>query len=452
MGVMSEEEREHHPPAGGGAGGGRMTRSRRHRVVGGVCGGMARYFDLDPVIFRIPLVVLSLIGGVGFIAYGIAWLVLPFPDEDENEARRMLSGRVEGPGLSALLCIVVGFGLLLGSVAARTQFFSLMLLGTLVGAAYWSQHRRRALAAEAGGGPVDVETARAVATAPPEAQAPPAPAAPSWWRGQAGTGAESPPYLWGPPGASEPAGGEPESVWAAPARPRDPDAGREFWLGGPLLLAAVAAAVGVSALFWDRSPLGTVLVYGLSSALAVFGLGLVASAFRGRLGLGTIVAVVLTGALLAGASALPRDIATEWKDQSWRPSAAADVAREYELGTGHGELDLSGLELGARQRLATSVDVSAGQLTVIVPHDALVEVTAQVWLGGYQYVQGDVRNGGPEVTGGGLRAEWSGMYGPDPGTEVRGTVRLELRIGVGRLVVQRAGPDAVADGAGGRGA
>ncbi|WP_243761609.1 PspC domain-containing protein, partial [Streptomyces sp. YIM 98790] len=163
-----------------------MTRSR-HKVVGGVCAGLGRYFDIDPVIFRVPLAVLSLIGGIGFIAYGIAWLALPYEDEDENEARRMLSGRVEGPGLTALLLIVVGVGLLLASIEARTQFFSVMLLGTLVGAAYWSQHRRRTQDAEAQGAPVDAATAEAVAqtvaTAPPEAQAPPVPAGPSWWRG-----------------------------------------------------------------------------------------------------------------------------------------------------------------------------------------------------------------------------------------------------------------------------
>ncbi len=45
---------------------GRLRRSRTHKVAGGVCGGLGRYFDLDPVIFRVPLVVLSVVvGGTG---------------------------------------------------------------------------------------------------------------------------------------------------------------------------------------------------------------------------------------------------------------------------------------------------------------------------------------------------------------------------------------------------
>src|SRR3954453_18868868 len=55
----------------------KLTRSSSDRVLGGVSGGLGRYFDIDPIIFRIGFVVLTLAGGAGFIAYVAAWLLVP---------------------------------------------------------------------------------------------------------------------------------------------------------------------------------------------------------------------------------------------------------------------------------------------------------------------------------------------------------------------------------------
>src|SRR3954449_10413599 len=55
----------------------RLTRSSSDRVLGGVAGGLGRYFDIDPIIFRLGFVVLTLAGGAGFIAYVAAWLLVP---------------------------------------------------------------------------------------------------------------------------------------------------------------------------------------------------------------------------------------------------------------------------------------------------------------------------------------------------------------------------------------
>ena len=47
-------------------------------MIGGVCGGLAEYFDIDPVIIRINAVILLLPGGLpGFVPYLILWLVVP---------------------------------------------------------------------------------------------------------------------------------------------------------------------------------------------------------------------------------------------------------------------------------------------------------------------------------------------------------------------------------------
>ncbi len=55
-------------------------------MVAGVCGGLGRYCDVDPVIFRIVLGVLSATGGIGLIFYGFAWLLLPL--EERTRTRR----------------------------------------------------------------------------------------------------------------------------------------------------------------------------------------------------------------------------------------------------------------------------------------------------------------------------------------------------------------------------
>ena len=128
-----------------------LRRSRRHKVVGGVCGGLGRHWDLDPVIFRIVLAVLSLSGGLGLIAYGFAWLLIPLDGEEENEGRRLLSGRVEGSALTALLFALVGCGLFLTTLGkGSVMSFAIMLTLVVAGSAYWSRQRRRAEAAGVG--------------------------------------------------------------------------------------------------------------------------------------------------------------------------------------------------------------------------------------------------------------------------------------------------------------
>lgn len=55
----------------------RITRSKRERVLAGVCGGIAEYFELDPTIIRLGFVIACFFGGVGFIAYLVAICVMP---------------------------------------------------------------------------------------------------------------------------------------------------------------------------------------------------------------------------------------------------------------------------------------------------------------------------------------------------------------------------------------
>src|SRR4051794_27147911 len=55
----------------------RLTRSSEERVLAGVCGGLARYFDVDPVLFRVGAIALVVLGGAGVLLYLAAWLLVP---------------------------------------------------------------------------------------------------------------------------------------------------------------------------------------------------------------------------------------------------------------------------------------------------------------------------------------------------------------------------------------
>ncbi len=55
----------------------RLYRARFNRVIGGVCKGMADYFNMDATVMRLLWVFFTLLGGAGIIAYFICWIVIP---------------------------------------------------------------------------------------------------------------------------------------------------------------------------------------------------------------------------------------------------------------------------------------------------------------------------------------------------------------------------------------
>ena len=61
----------------------RMVRPRADRKIAGVCAGFAEYFDVDGTVVRLVWLLAAVMTGVGFIAYPIAWIVMP----DEPEVR-----------------------------------------------------------------------------------------------------------------------------------------------------------------------------------------------------------------------------------------------------------------------------------------------------------------------------------------------------------------------------
>lgn len=61
----------------------RLYRSRTDKMIGGVAGGLAEYFDVDPVFIRIAFVLLLFLSGIGFIAYILLWILVPKTPESQ---------------------------------------------------------------------------------------------------------------------------------------------------------------------------------------------------------------------------------------------------------------------------------------------------------------------------------------------------------------------------------
>lgn len=417
-----------------------FRRDRRHKTLAGVCAGLGRQCDMDPVIFRITLAVLSATGGIGLLFYGFAWLFVPYDDEDENAVRKLLTGRVDGQALVAVLFALVGCGVFLTMLNnGGVLTFAVVLSLVLAGAGYWSRQR--------GAPSPDPIAAQAAADAPPEPQAPPVLlTSPSWWRDpivKDGTHIGGTGYLWGPRDTHDldvaaavniSLGTQPGTREDIPAqRPRPPRPRGPRWIGGwVFLLALLSGALGTSRT-WDGHPLGTSLQTGLACALAVLGLGMAVSAFLGRTGAGSIFLAIITAGLLAGAAALPEDIDTHWARTTWQPATVADVRQRYDLGTGVGTLDLSRLDVSGKQTVTTRAEVGMGRIKVLVPEDVTVRLAVEVGVGDLQLPGDDPKDVDVQP---GRHKEMT--LSPSEGVEKSGTIDLDLRVGMGQVEVTRA--------------
>ena len=55
----------------------RLYRSRTDRIIGGVCGGLGAYLDVDPTVIRLLFVLLAFAGGPGLLAYLVMLILVP---------------------------------------------------------------------------------------------------------------------------------------------------------------------------------------------------------------------------------------------------------------------------------------------------------------------------------------------------------------------------------------
>jgi phage shock protein PspC (stress-responsive transcriptional regulator) len=74
-----------------------LRRSYQDRMLGGVAGGLAQYFNVDPMIVRIAFVVLTLFGGAGIPLYLAGLLLIPEEGTDQSIAGSLLESLQSRP-------------------------------------------------------------------------------------------------------------------------------------------------------------------------------------------------------------------------------------------------------------------------------------------------------------------------------------------------------------------
>lgn len=124
----------------------RLERTSSGKIIAGVCGGLGRYFDLNPAVFRLGLIVLTLLGGAGVLVYLAAVLVIPQEGNDQSIAERILAERRDRPWpLVGLGMVAVALAVLLSRAAlwpAAGAGWVLVLIAGLV--VLWTGRGKRA--------------------------------------------------------------------------------------------------------------------------------------------------------------------------------------------------------------------------------------------------------------------------------------------------------------------
>ena len=72
----------------------RLYRSKKERMLGGVCAGLGEHFDIDPTVIRLVWAVITVLSiGTGVLVYIIAWILIP---EEENGSSQQKTQKPEG--------------------------------------------------------------------------------------------------------------------------------------------------------------------------------------------------------------------------------------------------------------------------------------------------------------------------------------------------------------------
>lgn len=360
-----------------------VQRSRDDRWLGGVCAGIADRLRIDPLVVRGALIVLLFAGGIGGLAYLVAWALLP-----DRDGRILAEDARHGHGWGIALLVVIGIVVVSDSV--DRWWLWLVLVPVAVLAWYAASSTR------AGRTPDELATEMRGRA---ERFMGPAPVQPH------GLG----------PGRSGVVVGPPRAV---PQRRRR---------GGllALLLAAGLAVAGYGTgtlLAVDRSWSGTPELLGGAFALAGAGLALVLVGLAGRrAGFTALLVTVLAGLTVLG-TALPHVPSGGFGERTW--FASAPPATGFTLTAGEATLSMA----DAPATRPVHVEMGAGDLTVHVPAGMTVDVTSTVHLGQLTVKRAGVA---PEDHGrGGVDEVTTTRVGPGPTG-----IPLDILLGAGQVTI-----------------
>lgn len=326
-----------------------MKRSTDDRLVAGVCAGAAKYLNIDPVIVRVVIAVLTFVGFAGPIIYLAAWFLLPAEGEDKsvaadwfrldkNEEQVRVAGLV-GAIVLAAVAVVGDSGWGWGGAP-----WVLLPLAAVFYLFVVRPRRRR-----------EAET-RLAAQHPPQYAPPGADPADESTRGPEFSAAKS----------------------ALVSRQKAEKAGRErswklTWLTASVTALALAATL-IYAEYHDKQPWTTYVAV----ALTVVAVGLLVSTFFGHggplIGIGVLLAVALAVGSVVPSPRLGQDI--------FVPQTSAELKSSYKHGIGELRIDLTQVRDPA-DLVGRTIDIDAGvgKVEIHVPDGVVVDVEASLWLG-----------------------------------------------------------------------
>lgn len=387
---------------------GRLRRSSVDSKAGGVAGGLARHFDIDPVIVRV-LFVVSAFFGVGIFAYAALWLLVPADNSDSAPIGLEDSTR-------SIVVMIIGALTLIGLVGmfGGPDFGGLIFFGAIaIGAVIFlnGRDKKRTTTPSVGyGSPTDPAIAYSAAYAGPDARAALA--------ADGGTPLPPAPGQF-PPGQIPPGGYAAPPPGYRPPPPRAPNPRKR----GPLLFGFTSALLLlVLGLLGVADVAGTNVPDSAYAALAVaiIGVMLIVGAWYGRAG--GLIALGLVACMGLAASTASENF--EGK-KSAAPISADLVMENYKLAMGELVLDLS--DVADQDALAgreINVKGGAGHIVVVLPDEVDARVNAVV------EGPGNIRIGGEDFGGVDNTQTW---FHDTPGT---GTVTINATLGVGEIEVR----------------
>jgi len=337
-----------------------LRRNTDDRWLAGVCSGIADRMGIDPLIVRGALIVLLFVGGIGGLAYLVAWALLP----DQN-GRILAEEALHGNGWGIALLVVIGIALI-SNISDRWWLWTILLpVGLLLWWAIRSARQGKSpeqMSEEARefGNRVAATFSRPPTTTPNHSAAAPTPEAPAMTT-------TAPPHAMGPGRTGTVVA--PERVVHRPRR-------RGGFLG--LLLTAGLAVTGFGLGTWyagesDFSGSPEVLAAGVAVVGAGLALLLIGLAGR-RAGFTAFLVTIAALATVAGTSVpnLPHGGVGE---RQW--VALSQPADGFSLTAGEARLNLNGVQTGN----TVNVSMGFGQLNVSVPKGTTATIVPTVRAG-----------------------------------------------------------------------
>jgi len=447
-----------------------IRRSATDAKLTGLCGGLARYWGIDPTLVRVGMALLALSGGVGLVLYLAGWLLIPVDGKTTSPIDDLLGSQARRWSKEIWVAIVVVACIISFSIFGALTPFGVgpaIVLGAIW---YFGFNKDRKSRQPNSDAPSAVSAPQSQEYEFISHAGPPTPfteAAEAWRRRIEDTARERSPQpaafvedssgptdaaLWPAPPVSnvaEPpsspadleleqrraflAEPDPVGLYTPPVAagnaetlsrlPRvDSRSARRLRLVSLIVLGLTLAGLGVADYLGAALPIAAYF----GAALLVVGLSLIAATWLGRArGLLPLGVVLLVGVLATSAIATVSRY-DDWTGTLHRYAAVADLpaagdSRDF----GQLTTDLSTLTLTRDTTYKAHVDL--GTLTVVVPPEAHVRINYAVDSGAVEVFDTVVAAGN----------ELSDVYQPEPSGPGVPILTLDLSADMGKVVVHR---------------